>query len=104
MKKVILGAAALMIGAISFAQSNGSTVGQKGDNNAAQVDQVGYSHISTVETKGFENAIDVDQYGGNQNNSDVLQGASNAEYNSAVVEQVGDYNDSDIEQHNDYNC
>ncbi|MGJ8666698.1 MAG: hypothetical protein ACSHW7_10050 [Patiriisocius sp.] len=88
MRKVILGAAALMIGTMSYAQNisdldqsgtnnadidqtstgiyyNDSDVDQDGSGNDAQVTQVGQND-STVDQMGTGNMADINQDGGNQ--------------------------------------
>ena len=72
MKKVILSAAALLIGTVGFAQMNNSDVFQDGNANA-----------STVTQTGFMNNSDVDQIG---------------DANNSLVEQTGTTNDSDVDQ------
>ena len=52
MRKIMLSALALMIGAIGFAQNNTSSVTQTGDNNAGFVDQTGSNNTGTIKSVG----------------------------------------------------
>lgn len=80
MKKVVLSAAALMIGAVSFAQTgNTSTVTQNGNNDYSDVDQIGYTLNSTVYQEGDHNSARVNQQ---------------ATLNTAIITQVGDRNNA----------
>ncbi len=86
MKKVILCAGALMFGAVAFAQSNSSLVGQSGNHNQSDVDQQGLSNLSFVAQSGDHNSADVDQ---------------KAEYNEAFVVQRGSHNSAITGQNDD---
>ena len=55
MKKVMLSAAALMVGAITFAQSNVSDVLQTGSGNTSDVTQTGSMNDSDVMQDGTLN-------------------------------------------------
>lgn len=77
MKKIILGALALMIGAIGFAQSNDSNIYQTANSSSASVDQ-----------DGLDNTADIDQLNGSGAPS-TTNWPGNAE---ATIKQLGNWN------------
>ena len=93
MKKVILSVSAMLfVGAMSFAQSNMSSV-----------NQVGVSETAIVNQNGMANQSDVSQLGVS-NKSEVYQGINPESYdakrNSATVMQEGNSNSGFISQSN----
>lgn len=83
MKKVILGAAALMIGAVSFAQTNSVTGSQNGDSLTANAYQAGMDNEAEINQTGELNTSNSDQFG---------------DLNDIVVTQADSNNTSDITQ------
>jgi hypothetical protein len=76
MKKLMLSAAALMIGAIGFAQNSDALINQVGAQNDATVDQIGLANDANVDQFG-KNFADVYQ-NGTSNVADVDQGTASA--------------------------
>lgn len=94
MKNVMLSAAALMIGAVVFAQ-NTSNVTSTGSGNLTVVDQLtaGGSNVSNVTQEFTDNTARVDQNGTNRSLVDqqgnVNGGAASGQDNLAIIDQVG---------------
>ncbi len=114
MKKVILSAAALMIGAIGFAQTPpaaGATAATatSESNNESFLTQSGLDHYAMVTQVGDDNRSDATQSGegnyfklqqtGDRNNSTLTQsGSSTFRNNDAEVTQIGEDNISNVDQ------
>lgn len=102
-KQILLGAAALMIGAIGFAQvNNDAQINQVGALNDGAIDQDGLLNVATIDQFG-KNFADVKQTG-NSNTADVDQGTSSGHRTNVAlvgyygagswVEQIGNDNDA----------
>lgn len=61
MKKVMLGAVALLLGGVTYAQNNESKVEQAGTNSQTTVNQIGKSNDASTYSNGNDNNIDIDQ-------------------------------------------
>ena len=107
MKKAIFCAAALMFGAIGFAQ-NTSDVSQEGNDNDAGVTQSG-SNTSMITQgvsgqKGYSNFATVDQTGASTSEIEQYDGRDGENRNNeATVTQVGDGHYSMVKQLDDDN-
>lgn len=63
MRKITLGALALMFGAVGFAQNNTGTVNQTGNDNTGIVDQTGSENQGTITSDGNLNKDDIVKWG-----------------------------------------
>ena len=122
MRKIILSALALMIGAIGFAQNTGTVI-QTGDNNAGIVDQTGSNNVGTILTIGNLHNDQATFYGNwtsgaagvmlakgvtqigawntgfiNQASSVGATGGYPNDVNKAGIGQEGNYNNAQINQ------
>ncbi|WGK63728.1 hypothetical protein [Croceiramulus getboli] len=108
MKKVIIGAAALLFGVVGFAQSNTGTAEQDGSDNLIRVRQIGALNNAELDQDGDNNQAGILQTGLNDaengapatpaglaNDAAITQ---EGDLNAAFVDQDGDYNVADIEQ------
>ncbi len=96
MKKVILGTAALICGAVTFAQNNDSDVNQNGNANSAAVTQVGAANLSEITQEGGDSGENANHeatvnQSGTGNESFLVQIDDD---NIAYINQAGDLNGS----------